>query len=86
MLQPAVAHLLKRAYLIGEAATVIADSLRVTKTDIYPDLVTATEAARDNAEPGDIVLLSPGCASFDHFSNYAARGDAFRRIVQELGE
>ena len=86
VLQPAVVSSLKRAYLIGEAATVIADALRGSKADIYSDLVSALEAARDNAEPGDVVLLSPGCSSFDHFSDYAARGNAFRRIVQRFGK
>ena len=42
-----------------------------------PDLESAVERAGDLAGPGDVVLLSPGCASFDQFPGYAERGDAF---------
>ncbi len=44
---------------------------------------TAVEAAQSLAEPGDVVLLSPSCTSFDWYPNYAARGVDFRRIVEE---
>jgi UDP-N-acetylmuramoylalanine--D-glutamate ligase len=44
----------------------------------------AVLAARDLAHPGDVVLLSPGCASFDAYESYAARGDDFAREVQQL--
>ncbi len=45
----------------------------------------AVRAAYRIAEPGDVVLLAPGAASFDAFADYAARGDAFRAAVQGLG-
>jgi UDP-N-acetylmuramoylalanine--D-glutamate ligase len=41
----------------------------------------AVEAAAGLARPGDAVVLSPGCASFDWYSGYPARGDDFRRLV-----
>ena len=36
------------------------------------------------AKPGDVVILSPACASFDQFKNFAQRGEAFKKIIYEL--
>jgi UDP-N-acetylmuramoylalanine--D-glutamate ligase len=49
-----------------------------------PDLEKAVERATELARPGDVVLLSPGCASFDQFPGYAQRGDAFIGFAAEL--
>jgi UDP-N-acetylmuramoylalanine--D-glutamate ligase len=75
-----------RAYLIGGAAPEIAavldeSGVRYTRFD---DLATALAAAAAAARPGDVVLLSPACASFDQFHDFEARGEEFKRLVGEL--
>ncbi|MEO7319661.1 MAG: UDP-N-acetylmuramoyl-L-alanine--D-glutamate ligase, partial [Chthoniobacteraceae bacterium] len=47
-------------------------------------LETAVQLARESAQPGDVVLFSPGTSSFDMFKNYAERGSLFRALVQDL--
>jgi UDP-N-acetylmuramoylalanine--D-glutamate ligase len=47
-------------------------------------LAAAVRDAAAHARPGDVVLLSPACASFDMFANYAERGRAFKSLVQAL--
>ena len=49
------------------------------------DLPQALDTARQLAQLGDVVLLSPACASFDEFASYAERGDLFRRLVRAVG-
>ncbi|MEX2247158.1 MAG: UDP-N-acetylmuramoyl-L-alanine--D-glutamate ligase [Dehalococcoidia bacterium] len=49
-------------------------------------LADAVRAARDLAEPGDVVLLSPACTSFDAYENFEQRGEEFRLLVRALGE
>jgi UDP-N-acetylmuramoylalanine--D-glutamate ligase len=67
---------------IGEAAPEVVDAFTsicptVTATSMDDAVARATELA----EPGDAVLLSPGCASFDWYGGYAERGDDFSRAV-----
>jgi UDP-N-acetylmuramoylalanine--D-glutamate ligase len=70
---------------IGEAAgdveAAFAGVRQVWRADSMHDAVVQ---ARQLAEPGDVVLLSPGCASFDRYSSYAERGDDFVRAVDEV--
>ena len=56
----------------------------VVKTETVKTLEEAVEAARDFAPAGSTVLFSPGTSSFDQFSSYEERGDAFRTIVNQL--
>jgi UDP-N-acetylmuramoylalanine--D-glutamate ligase len=76
-----------RAYLIGDAAVQIASALDIAHVPYLHcgDLATAVREAAGVAAPGEVVLLSPACASFDQFDDFEARGEAFRRLVLELG-
>lgn len=73
------------AYTIGDAGPLFADLLSpympVTRSEM---MCEAIRQAMEAAQPGDVVLLSPACASFDQFRDYEARGDTFRQIVQAL--
>jgi UDP-N-acetylmuramoylalanine--D-glutamate ligase len=73
-------------YLIGGASDQLAAALDAAgrSYSLDGDLAHAVEHATADAEPGDVVLLSPAAASFDQFDNFEQRGDAFRRLVQEL--
>jgi UDP-N-acetylmuramoylalanine--D-glutamate ligase len=69
-------------YLIGEAAGRIAAVWNgLAPVTMCESLESAIACARDNARPGDVVVLSPGCSSFDMFADYEVRGEAFRSIV-----
>ncbi len=73
------------AYTIGEAGPKFAELLEpfmpVRRSEMMCEAIQQAMAA---AKPGDVVLLSPACASFDQFRDYEARGDTFRQIVQTL--
>lgn len=72
-------------YLIGEDAAKIADELDGTvPLRDCGDLEHAVAAAREAARPGEWVLLSPACASFDQFADFEARGRAFKQLVTAL--
>jgi UDP-N-acetylmuramoylalanine--D-glutamate ligase len=73
------------AYTIGEAgpdfAALLKEHMSVKECST---LDVAVQRAHDAAKPGDVVLLSPACASFDQFKDFEARGDAFRAYVEAL--
>ena len=73
---------LKEVIAFGQAKELILTALRgaVRSTSVI-DLKEALELAQNCSQPGDVVLLSPGCASFDQFENYEERGDHFRSLV-----
>ena len=74
-----------RIYTIGEAADKISRQLQgQAPIEASGDLATAVRSAAALAKPGEWVLLSPGCASFDQFENYEDRGRSFKALVQAL--
>jgi UDP-N-acetylmuramoylalanine--D-glutamate ligase len=73
-----------RAYLIGQAAEAFAATLGDTPHVLCGDLATAVRTAAAEAQAGEAVLLSPACASFDQFSSFEARGDAFAAAVRAI--
>ncbi|MGI9641929.1 MAG: UDP-N-acetylmuramoyl-L-alanine--D-glutamate ligase, partial [Acidimicrobiia bacterium] len=66
----------------GEAGPQVATA--ADDVQVVDRLEDAFVFAASVAEPGDTVLLSPGCASFDEFTSYEERGEAFRSLVEEL--
>jgi UDP-N-acetylmuramoylalanine--D-glutamate ligase len=69
---------------IGEAADEVVQAFEgVAPTQVARSMDEAVTFAREAARPGDAVLLSPGCASYDWYRDYAERGDDFRRAVTE---
>jgi len=80
---------IEHAFLIGEAQEEFAKTLEgAVKTTLAGDLETAVEyayrAARASGDPHPVVLLSPACASQDQFTDFEARGDAFKALVAKL--
>jgi UDP-N-acetylmuramoylalanine--D-glutamate ligase len=82
-LREPVAERCRACYLIGEAADRLATDLRDAGVPLRRsgDLETAVESARAAAEPGEVVLLSPACASYDQFRDYEERGERFRSLI-----
>ncbi|HEY8769172.1 MAG TPA: UDP-N-acetylmuramoyl-L-alanine--D-glutamate ligase [Thermoleophilaceae bacterium] len=81
-LRDALSARARAAYLIGEAADRLAADLEGTvPLHRSGDLGTAVLEASAAAEPGDVVLLSPACASFDQFRDYEERGERFRSLI-----
>ncbi len=76
----------KRVYTIGTAADKIEAQIRGTEVVHAETLDNAVRRACAIAEPGDIVLLAPACASFDQFQSYEHRGRVFKEIVHAMSE
>ena len=88
----------KAAVLLGQTAAKIAEAIRKTQDsklktqdrglktyiEIVGSIAKAVQTAARLAEPGDVVLLSPACASYDMFENFQQRGSEFTRLVRAL--
>jgi UDP-N-acetylmuramoylalanine--D-glutamate ligase len=79
-LAEAIGPNVRSIHLIGETADELASAIHGAERD--GDLATALHNIQ--AEPGDVVLLSPACASYDQFRDFEDRGEEFRRLVQNL--
>jgi UDP-N-acetylmuramoylalanine--D-glutamate ligase len=75
----------RTVHLIGEAADQLARALGDRGHDRDETLARAVAHAFAGAGAGDVVLLSPACASYDQYANFEQRGDEFRRLVAQLG-
>ncbi|WP_028314410.1 UDP-N-acetylmuramoyl-L-alanine--D-glutamate ligase [Desulfatibacillum aliphaticivorans] len=74
-----------RLYVTGEAAGIITSALSGSVEVVQAGTIEkAVEFAKRAARPGEVVVLSPGCASFDQYKNYKERGKDFRRVVNAL--
>jgi UDP-N-acetylmuramoylalanine--D-glutamate ligase len=80
-----VAERCAAVYLIGEASGELARALAGAGVPVHQtgDLPRAVGAARAAARPGETILLSPACASFDQYPDFEARGEHFRALVEE---
>ncbi|MBV8431945.1 MAG: UDP-N-acetylmuramoyl-L-alanine--D-glutamate ligase [Solirubrobacterales bacterium] len=85
-LAPLVGERCRAVYLIGEAAPELALALKPSGVPLHQlgDLTRAVSAAAASAHPGETVLLSPACASYDQYPDFEARGEHFRSLVEEL--
>jgi len=87
VLRPLLEERVKRVYTIGAAAekieSQIAGPAEITRAGT---LDVAVRKAAEAAEPGDVVVLAPACASFDQFSSYEHRGKVFKDLVQQLAK
>ena len=84
-LGPLLAQRVKQAFLLGETREKLRASWSLfTPCTLVDSLLEAVNEAARIAAPGDVVLLSPACSSFDQFKNHQHRGDVFRQAVLKL--
>lgn len=84
-LKEVVADRVKAIIAIGESAAKVESFFGASvRTVVATSMEEAVQAAQRQAEPGDVVLLSPACASFDWFENYEHRGRVFKETVERL--
>ena len=75
----------KAVVLLGRDAPRLAEALQgAVPLHFVPDMASAVQRAMQEAQPGDVVLLSPACASLDMFANFAERGRIFARAAEAL--
>jgi len=75
----------RRLVLFGAAKNLISAALgHLTETVVVETFEAAVREAAQHARPGEVVLLSPACSSFDMFKNYVERGKIFKKLVQAL--
>ena len=88
LLAPSVAAHARAVVLIGRDAPLLRDALADTGVPLHDatDMDAAVRLCATLAQPGDVVLLSPACASFDMFTGYAQRGDVFAQAVRSMAE
>ena len=75
---------IKGIFLIGKDKMVVKNMLKDKNVYLFKNLEEAVKVAYQKAEKGEVILFSPGCSSFDMFSNYMERGECFNKIVESL--
>ena len=73
-----------KIYVIGEASQKIIDQLSEFKPIACGELEVAVMMAFREAHPGDAILLSPACTSYDQYKNFEERGDHFKKLVKNI--
>ncbi len=85
LMRPQIGEKVKVMLLIGEARFEIAAACRgLCPQELHDSLEGAVKRAAELSESGDVVLLSPACASFDMFTSYGERGEVFQEVVGKL--
>jgi len=84
---PLLSQRVKQAFLLGETREKIRAAWSLfTPCTVVGSLLEAVQKSAADAVPGDVVLLSPACSSFDMFQNYQHRGEVFRQAVEQLNQ